>query len=65
MHPRNSFENGIFGKLESGLSKILPKFNFIFHGIYCEKQKGPRNNYHPLLRLSDMLRSPFILWSTI
>ena len=31
------------GNLERGLSKIIGKFNFIFYGNFCEKQKRARN----------------------
>ena len=54
MHPKIILEIEYLKKL---LSKILSKFNFIFYGIYYEKQKYPRTNYQPLLRLLNIFRS--------
>ena len=54
MHPKIILEIEYLKKL---LSKILSKFNFIFYGIYYEKQKYLRTNYQPLLRLLNIFRS--------
>ena len=44
------------------LSKILWTFNFIFYRICYQKQKGPRTNYQPIMKLPNMFSVFKVKW---